>query len=555
MNSTGITWQLVYNAGSITWAAAPLYGTLSVTIPAGFSAPSLSAADPGYFTVSVTNGTLYSVTVNAMQIIIQVRNLTAATGTITVNYGDKSGGGPGAAAAANAGIFTFTVGMTESGDTTSPIASSPALDIVAPLGSAAISPQIASTGFGGNTAVITYTPQTLWGSGTLEIIVPGGFSQPSLNPGDPGYFTVSVSGGSLTQVSTQSMEIIVSASAVPNDTGRIIVTYGAMSGGGPGFNAPSAAGSYTFAVESDNNGSNVHPIAVSPVFQVSQATSTVTRTFTFTPTYTATATITLTSTISKTFTVSPTVTKTSVASNTITPTRTMSKTVTCTFTISPTVTVTSTRTVSPTASITRTITQTFTVTLTKTVTGTCTESPTFTSTRTMTDTKTVTPTRTETFTATPSVTPTFTITPTFTPHEVDFPDANLNAAVRTAIGKPAGTIYNTDLYGLTTLNAFSSGIADLSGLDQCPALTILSLYNNSITSLTPLAGLLSLNYLDVNTNQITDVSPLVTNVNSGGLAGGAQVILNNNPLGSQALNTDIPYLQSKGVVVTFTVSN
>ena len=153
------------------------------------------------------------------------------------------------------------------------------------------------------------------------------------------------------------------------------------------------------------------------------------------------------------------------------------------------------------------------------------------------------------------MTPTFTITPTFTPHEVDFPDANLNAAVRTAIGKPAGTIYNTDLYGLTTLNAFSSGIADLSGLDQCPALTILSLYNNSITSLTPLAGLLSLNYLDVNTNQITDVSPLVTNVNSGGLAGGAQVILNNNPLGSQALNTDIPYLQSKGVVVTFTVSN
>jgi Leucine-rich repeat (LRR) protein len=133
---------------------------------------------------------------------------------------------------------------------------------------------------------------------------------------------------------------------------------------------------------------------------------------------------------------------------------------------------------------------------------------------------------------------------------VDFPDANLDAKIRAAIGKPSGIIYSDDLEAMTTLNAFGSGIADLTGIDECTGLVLLTLYNNSITSIAPLSGLRSLTYLDVNMNQISDITPLVQNVDSGGLTNGAQVILNNNPLGSQAVNTDIPYLQSKGVTVS-----
>jgi hypothetical protein len=549
MNTTGNTWRIVYSAGTTTWAASPGYGTLKITVPAGFSSPSLSSTDPGYFTVSVSNGTLFSYTVNGMQILLQVRGLITGAGTITINFGDRSGGGPGAAAAANAGNFTFAVEMTPDGDITAPIDSSPSLDIVTPLGSATLSPQTAACGLGGNTAELTYIPQTLWGNGTLQITIPAGFSQPSLNSGAPGYFTVSVIGGTLTQVMTESMNIIVSASGIPNDTGRIIVDYGSRSGTGPGFTAPYAAGNYTFSVASDNDGTNIHQIASSPLFAVNPATATVTQTFT------VTQTVTPTPTISKTFTVSPTVTKTSIASKTFTPTFSMTQTITRTFTVSPTFTVTPTRTVSPTSSVTKTITPTYSVTLTKTATPTKTASPTFTSTRTVTDTKTVTPTKTGTFTQTATVTPTFTITPTFTPHEVVFPDPNLDNAVRSAIGKPTGIIYSTDLYSLTTLNAFGSGISDLTGLDQCTSLVILSLYNNSITSIAPLAGLTSLNYVDLNSNQVADITALVQNADAGGLTSGAQVILNNNPLSAQALNTDIPYLQSKGVVVSFTASN
>ena len=52
---------------------------------------------------------------------------------------------------------------------------------------------------------------------------------------------------------------------------------------------------------------------------------------------------------------------------------------------------------------------------------------------------------------------------------VNFPDPNLEAAIRTAISKPTGTIDGTDLVGgaLTIFNAPQSGITNLSGLEYC----------------------------------------------------------------------------------------
>ena len=91
---------------------------------------------------------------------------------------------------------------------------------------------------------------------------------------------------------------------------------------------------------------------------------------------------------------------------------------------------------------------------------------------------------------------------------VNFPDPNLQAAIRQAIGKPTGDIYQSDLAGLTALNASERGIANLSGLEHCSGLTYLNLFFNQIGDISPLSGLTSLTFLNLWDNQISDISPL-----------------------------------------------
>ncbi len=96
--STGNTLVFTYTSGPTTWASSPGYGTLKITLRAGWSPPSIVPTDPGYFTVVVNSGSIISENVSGQDIIVEVSNLAANTGQITINYGDKSGGGPGAAA-------------------------------------------------------------------------------------------------------------------------------------------------------------------------------------------------------------------------------------------------------------------------------------------------------------------------------------------------------------------------------------------------------------------------------------------------------------------------
>src|SRR3972149_1911238 len=76
---------------------------------------------------------------------------------------------------------------------------------------------------------------------------------------------------------------------------------------------------------------------------------------------------------------------------------------------------------------------------------------------------------------------------------VYFADANLKAAVEAALGKTDPT--PTDMLGLTSLDASSKGITNLTGLEYGTNLTYLRLYNNTITDISPLAGLTSLTWL------------------------------------------------------------
>ena len=101
---------------------------------------------------------------------------------------------------------------------------------------------------------------------------------------------------------------------------------------------------------------------------------------------------------------------------------------------------------------------------------------------------------------------------------------------------------------LTQLLLTSNSITDISPLARLYQLTDLALDNNSISDISPVAGLNQLTGLDLRYNSISDISPLVENT---GLGDGDAVNVKGNPLSTLSINTHIPALQSRGVLVEF----
>jgi len=96
---------------------------------------------------------------------------------------------------------------------------------------------------------------------------------------------------------------------------------------------------------------------------------------------------------------------------------------------------------------------------------------------------------------------------------VTFPDSNLEAAIREAIGKPEGPIHTSELEGVSFLAASRRDITDLTGLEYCTNLTHLSLAYNQVIDISPLASLTNLTWLDLAYNQVIDISPLASLIN------------------------------------------
>ena len=69
---------------------------------------------------------------------------------------------------------------------------------------------------------------------------------------------------------------------------------------------------------------------------------------------------------------------------------------------------------------------------------------------------------------------------------VTFPDSNLEAAIREAIGKPEGPIHTLELEEVSFLAASRRDITDLNGLEYCTNLTWLSLAYNQVSHITTL---------------------------------------------------------------------
>ena len=92
---------------------------------------------------------------------------------------------------------------------------------------------------------------------------------------------------------------------------------------------------------------------------------------------------------------------------------------------------------------------------------------------------------------------------------VTFPDENLAAAIRGALGKPPGEeITTAELAELTELEAGERGIADLTGIEHLTNLSKLVLWRNQISDISPLASLSHLTHLNIGDNRISDIFPL-----------------------------------------------
>ena len=180
-SQTGLIETLTYTAP----AGGLSNGTLTVAVPAGWTAPATSAG-PGFTTSSVGAVSVAGQT-------ITVSGVTRAAGqTVVITYG--SGATATAPAAPGAQTWLVREASTGGGVLTA-IAASPTITIYAPdaSGSATTPTTNVSASQIGNTVVFTYTAAT--GdmlNGGIKLTIPAGWSAPSVAGASAGYTTSSV---------------------------------------------------------------------------------------------------------------------------------------------------------------------------------------------------------------------------------------------------------------------------------------------------------------------------------------------------------------------------
>ncbi len=150
-------------------------------------------------------------------------------------------------------------------------------------------------------------------------------------------------------------------------------------------------------------------------------------------------------------------------------------------------------------------------------------------------------------------------------------DPYLREMIERALEKTSGAaVFPGEMATLTSLDASSVGIRDLTGLEFATSLTTLELYDNAISDLSPLENLTRLTLLDLGQNNIRDLSPLLglTNLTTLGLSGnditdlaplvantglgnGDEVDVTGNLLSDTSINTHIPALQARGVRIQY----
>src|SRR5207248_3000867 len=155
----------------------------------------------------------------------------AAGATLTITYGDKTGGGPGATASSTGGAQSWQAQQksTSGGTLTNLAAGSPSITVAnAPDGSGTLTTPTASVlaGSAGNTVVFTYTAATGGTTnGAVTVVVPSGWSAPSLTGTNAGSTTASTG-----TVGVAGQTITVSGVTLAAGA-TLTITYGSKASG------------------------------------------------------------------------------------------------------------------------------------------------------------------------------------------------------------------------------------------------------------------------------------------------------------------------------------
>src|SRR5580765_1478066 len=239
-------------------------GTVTLVVPAGWSAPSTTGANAGYTTAS-------SGTVSVAAQTITVSSLTIAGGsTFTVTYGDTSSGGPGATATSSTGAQTWQAQeKSTSAGSLANLGSSPSITVYAADGSGTLTTPTTNVSASqtGRTITFTYTAATGGiNNGSVTLVVPAGWSAPSTTGANAGYSTSSA--GTL---AVAAQTITVSSLTIAGGS-TFTITYGSTASGGPGATANSSTGAQTWqAQEKSTSAGSLANLGSSPSITVNSA--------------------------------------------------------------------------------------------------------------------------------------------------------------------------------------------------------------------------------------------------------------------------------------------
>jgi fibronectin-binding autotransporter adhesin len=241
--STGHTIEFTYTA-----AFGGIFdGVVALTVPAGWSAPADSdSTAEGYTTTDAGCGCLIVVD-RTIYVYFLVLGVFGQPDTFHIEYGDKTGGGPGATAPSTPGRYGWRSASQASCDCNShlrKLAASPMIRVLAADGSGTMSASPTEVSANSHrTVVFAYKPaEGGMDDGAVSVDVPAGWSAPSINPASAGYVTASAG-----TVSTLGPTITVSGLTLFG--GGVKITYGNRSGGGPGALVSSSTGAATWTAK------------------------------------------------------------------------------------------------------------------------------------------------------------------------------------------------------------------------------------------------------------------------------------------------------------------
>ena len=234
--STGNTMAFTYTAGEQGIAN----GEVAIDVPASWSAPSTTGSAAGYTTSSAGTAS-----VSGQRVTVTGVTLNAGA-TMTITYGSKAAGGPGAnASSATGSVLWGALARGIAAGTLTSLGASPSITQYDADGSGTMSVSPAQI-VAGNVSAFTFTYTAATGgmsNGDVAITIPSSWTAPNTTAGTPGYTTASTG-----TVSWNGGTRRLTVSGVTRAAGTTLtITYGA--GGGGAVTIPAGTGTVIWSAQ------------------------------------------------------------------------------------------------------------------------------------------------------------------------------------------------------------------------------------------------------------------------------------------------------------------